>query len=402
MLRFLVPFCLLSFTSSAQVGIQWAVNVDLELSKAGDSSSYFTNEINSETTGWSFDIARVQGQLDFIFNKNLSFHSHFIVQRKRGWRNGLFQDLDNYTLKVAQLALDWKNDERNVQVLLGRIQNPFGYWYKRQSFKDRSILSAPLMYSYFINVSPKKGFVPSLGEENAVLVNGVREFGFSNLYNRGYRNGFAFLLGKETDLQFTLSAYNGNAGSKDSSLNPFLWNVVTKLSYPINYSWKVGLSYLHGTFLKDDTVDTNDFRQSIYSINLVYSQQYWSVESELFLSNYRTPVYDLESDTFVRSSENTQIISLNNLSYYSTIRYEPPWLSGAFFAYRFDALLFGEDPTSLQNRDWDDDVIRHSFGIGYKVLSDLSIRMSFSTQQVDDGIDMDQQQTFRTVLSYGF
>lgn len=402
MLRFIIPFCFLSITSTAQIGVQWAANVDLELSKAGESSSYIRNEINSQATDWSFDVARIQGQLDFIFSKRLSLHSHFLLQRRAGFRNGVFQNVDNYTLKVAQLALDWTNEKRNVQVLLGRIQNPFGYWYKRQSFKDRAILSAPLMYSYFINVSPQLGFVPSLGEENEVLVNGSREVGISNLYNRGYRNGFAVLLGKETDLQFTLSAYNGNAGSRKTTTNPFLWNVVTKLTYPINYTLKVGVSYLHGTFLKDNSVNINDFRQSIYSLNLVYSQQYWSIESELFLSNYRTPVYDLDNDTFVESNENIQEISLNNLSYYSTFKYEPPWLSGAFFAYRFDALLFGEDPTSLQIRDWDDDVIRHSFGAGYKILRDLSIRLSYSTQQVDDGVDMDQQQTFRTVLSYGF
>jgi hypothetical protein len=401
MIRYIIPFCLLSVYSSAQVSLEWAANVDLELSKAGSLSHYFYNEIHEESTDWRLDVARLQGQFNIIFNRNFSINSHFLVQRQQALKTGLFRNLNNYIVKVGQLHLTYRTDDRNFTLYAGRIQNTFGYWYKHQSYRDRSILSAPLMYSYFTNISPKFGYVHNLGEENELLVDGQSEFGFSSLYNRGYRNGFATFIGNENKLQFTFSAYNGNAGSKKTSTDPYLWNLVAKVSYPINYSWRVGFSALHGTYLKVKLPNLSRYRQSMYSINVVFDKGFFNIESELFLSNYRSPVYDLDAGEFSEATDGLVIASLTNVSYYSTVKYEPSWLSGAFFAYRIDTLFFGKDPTVSIDRTWDNNVIRHAFGVGYKLFEQLSIRCSFSTQSVANRDWDGKQNTFRTVLSYG-
>ncbi len=401
MIRFVLPFCLLAVCSSAQVRLEWAANVDLELSKAGPLSHYFYNEIHEESTDWKIDVARLQGQFNVIFNRNFSINSHLLVQRKQALKSGLLRNFQDYIVKVGQLHFTYRTDDRKFTFYAGRIQNTFGYWYKHQSYKDRSILNAPLMYSYFINVSSKFGFVQNLGEENELIVDGASEFGFSNLYNRGYRNGFAAFFGKDNGLQFTISAYNGNAGSKKTSTNPYLWNLIAKVTYPINYSWRVGFSALHGTYLKVEIPNHSKYRQSIYSLNVVFDKGYFNVESELFLSTYRSPIFNVENQDFTDGVDGLENVDLLNVSYYSTIKYEPSWLSGAFFSYRFDTLFFGDDPTSSVNKTWDNNVIRHSFGIGYKLLQQLSIRCSFSTQSVANRDWDGQQNTFRTVLSYG-
>lgn len=401
MIKFIIPFCFLSAFSTAQIHVEYAASVDLELSKAGPLSHYFYNEIHEESTDWRLDVSRIQGQVNVIFNRNFSLNSHVLIQRKAALKSGFLRNISDYTVKLGQLHLAYRTNNRAFAFHVGRIQNSFGYWYKHQSYKDRSILNAPLMYSYFINVSPKFGFVHDLGEENELLINGVSEFGFSNLYNRGYRNGFSAFFGNEHKLQFTLSAYNGNAGSKKTSTDPYIWNLVAKVSYPINYSWRIGFSALHGSYLKVKIPDVSRFRQSFYSLNVIFNKGHFNVESELFLSKYLSPVFNVETSDYQDTDDSLVEVGLTNVSYYTTVKYEPNWFSGAFFSYRIDTLFFGKDPTVSIDRTWDDNVVRHSFGFGYKIFEELSIRCSFSTQAVANRDWTGQQNTFRTVLSYG-
>ena len=181
-----------------------------------------------------------------------------------------------------------------------------------------------------------------------------------------------------------------------------MWNIVTKLSYPINYSWRIGFSALHGTFYKNKRNLNQSFRQSIYSVNLIFSQGFWNIESEVFFNQYKTPRYDAELQDFVKIGSEYEKISLQNFSYYSTIKYEPPWLSGLFIAYRFDMLAFGDDPTANNEASWDNNVIRHSIGLSYKIINELSVRMSVSRQHTDNRNWNGKQQTLRVILSYGF
>jgi hypothetical protein len=108
------------------------------------------------------------------------------------------------------------------------------------------------------------------------------------------------------------------------------------------------------------------------------------------------PIFNILLDDY---SLDGIFFTLNTTSFYIDLKYEFPFLTGAYAAYRFDILSFGEGPDGNGGRtEWDQEVIRNALSFGYRINSFWELKLSLADQNVK-GRDWDQS-TFRLMTSF--
>ncbi len=403
MIRISCFFILLGLSQllPGQIAMTWNTYIDLELSRAGSKSHYFYNEIHRNHHDWRFDLTRADLMTTLRFGDRWHMTAHAMVEREMGRRAGLLKKLSDYTVLLPQLHLAYTFEKWPLRITAGRLIDPFGAFYRRQLYWDRPLISTPLAYSYYTDVSPRFGLVDGLAEDVVLLVDSVFQWGTPLLYRLGYKNGLMATLGESEKLNWSVALVDGAANRRSRFPEPWQWGVSSRLGFSPVYFANFEISFSHGQFQEAGTANAglsgaaDRFRQTLLGFDYKLGFSYFEFSGELIGSWHQVPIYDSEDEIFVEPEAN-----LTSFSGYLDARFEPPFLSGAFLAYRFDLLTFGEYPDGQGERlNWDDEVTRHVFAAGYKLQAYALIKAAWSTQRVANRDWRRHQRTLRIMLT---
>ena len=348
------------------------------------------------------------GQANFYtqvkFGEQWSWSTQLLLERRLGRRWGILKETQDYEVVVPQLKLSWRDKEEQWSVHLGRMINPFGTFYQRQYLIDRDILSTPIAYSYYTNISEQFGLVADLAEGTRIPVEGGIDWGTPALYRLGYANGFKIGFSEAGKYSFQMAFLDRTPNV--SSTEKFLanWAVIGRVVYQVNYFSKVGLSFSHGTFGSGgnqalSTASLNRYLQTNLGADFVLGTGFWEFRGELIASIYRVPEYLFDQSNF--ASGGSALKPRPTLgSGYLQIKYEWPQIASLYLAYRLEALVFNELEQQNRVAKWDNAVWRHSFGLGYKLTDFWQLKASFSTQSVAERNWSNEQRVFRLLTAF--
>lgn len=375
----------------AQIKFEGNGAFEMELSKGGEKSHFFYNGIHAKHKDWRISPSEANLLGTVLFNDQWSLNGRVVLNRKEGTSFRNFQ--------VALLNLLWVSKDKKYEITFGRFINPFGSFNHNQLPKDRTFIDLPLAYSFYTNISDKVGYLQHQ-QWNTILVDNELDWGSSTLYYGGYSEGIKFLwnINPEHSL-LEISIVNGANLNRSFNSDPLNLGISGRYSFRPSSLIENGISISTGNFLKAHPLNASlsslsRFTQTMIGTDFKYGQGFFEINGELIGSFYNT--------SFINSDDNINIVSvkekklLSSFSGYLDFRFEPPFLTGSYIAYRIDGMFFGRD----NDLPWDENVNRHSFGFGYKITSFLLLRSSYSFQFVKNH-DWDQT-AFRTGLTAHF
>ncbi len=400
-LTFIGFLILAKFNLVAQMSLEWNLFTDWELSKAGDQSHYFYNEIHRNTTDWKLDIAQLNGLTKLRFSDHWALNTQLLVERSMGQKFGLFNSFEEYRVILSQVNLTWQAKEKPFALKLGRFISPFGRFYPKQIPGERTILTTPLAYSFYTNISDRLGFVGDLGETYRPLFEEGRDWGLPTLYRLGYTTGLLGIWGKPEKTTIEVAVIAGAPNVNPSISRPIKLGLISHLMWRLNYFSKIGFSFSHGSFLQDydnrpEAFSDNLFGQSLVGGDFEIGFGFWAISGEVIVARYQVPQFNSEDLSFVDGDP----LSLWSSSFYLDLKYEMPFLPGSYLAYRIDHLGFGNgNLPQRESENWDDGVWRHVLGWGYKIREWMVLKGVISTQMVKNRSWDQEQRTFRLLLS---
>lgn len=381
--------------SGAQSAFSFNALADLELSRAGEKSHYYYNEIDQEHTDWRLGISQLNLIGKWRPDSNWSFNVRFLLERDKG------QKLDRFS--TPQLNIQWLSGNRKFGATVGYFPNPFGSFNSRQLSTQRNFIGLPLAYAYYGNISPGIGYMPGMGDITKVMVDGQVQWGGSMLYYGGYTAGAMFSWNiRPAKVNWKVAIVNGAANTTDRFSKPISWGVVTRLKLQPAYFWEQGVSLSHGSFMQESEVSTQlaqlgTYTQTLIGTDFKVGTGFFEFSGEVIGAFYRVPQFESETGTFEMVSTEDPL-NVSSLSAYLDVKYEIPMIQGSYVAYRIDHLGFGK-PGDATSGHWDNRVLRHSLAIGYHLNRYLLGRMAVSTQHVDQKPWDTTQRTFRFVLT---
>jgi hypothetical protein len=387
--------CAIQYNPFAQSVFTFNALADLEVSKAGEKSHYYYNEIDQNETDLRFGMSQLNLLVQLSPDSNWSFNGRLLLERDKG------QKLDKFS--TPQLNIQWLSNNRKMGVTLGLFSNPFGSFNDNQLSTQRNFIGLPLAYSYYANISPKIGYLPDMGDVTKVMIDDEVQWGGSILYYGGYTAGAMMSWNiKPAKVNWKIALVNGASNKLERFSKPTNWGIISRLKLQPTYYWEQGLSVSHGSFIQESEVSTlledlGMFTQTLIGTDFKLGSGFFEVSGELIGAFYRVPIFDSEARSFDTGANNDPL-TVNSWSVYLDIKYEIPMIQGSYVAYRIDHLGFGklEDSTSPQ---WDNHVLRHSVALGYHVSRNVLARMAVSTQQVNNKPWNKTQGTFRFVLT---
>ena len=376
---------------SGQPTIEWNAWMDVSLSQGQDSSHYFYNEIHKTYKDWRLSISDLNLLTTIKLDSSWSINARGRLMRYGG------KKLETWQLPL--LNMQYQPSGSRWRVVLGRMVSPYGTFSNLQHPTQLTFVNLPLAYYYFTNVSPQSGFAYELGE-NTVRIDGNSDWGVPMIYYGRYVNGVAFnwavIPGK---LDWETAITNGALNLWPNEPWDFEnWGVVTKATLQPTYYWEQAFSVSYGTFQQpSSSVNIRDrtFNQWLFGAHSKLGIGFWETNIRIDVSRFDVPEINRKPLFF---SEETQGLTMGSIA--GTLKYEVPQLSGLYVAYGLDYLWFGDYESLYQPRtgSWDNNVLRHNFGLGYKINRFLLLRMNYQVQSVDNHAAWEQN-TFRSVLT---
>ncbi|NNF20634.1 MAG: hypothetical protein HKN67_01735, partial [Saprospiraceae bacterium] len=249
----------------------------------------------------------------------------------------------------------------------------------------------------------KIGFVPDMGDVVKIPIDEEVQWGASNLYYGGYSGGLMFSWNiKPSKINWKVAIVNGASNQRNQFSNPIHWGIISRLKLQPKYFWEQGFSLSHGSFMQESGVsgqleNLRAYTQTLIGTDFKLGSGFFEFSGEVIGAFYRVPQFESETLTFETETEDDPL-QLSSYSAYLDIKYELPMLQGSYVAYRIDHLGFGKlENETAQN--WDNNVLRHSFAIGYHLNRYVLARMAVSTQDVENKTWNKTQRTFRFVLT---
>ncbi|MFT4534443.1 MAG: hypothetical protein ACI9P5_001803 [Saprospiraceae bacterium] len=384
--------------TTAQSTFSFSALADFEYAKAGSKSHYYYNEIDKDAIDGSFSIAQLNLMGRVNINKQWILNARVLLERDKG------QKVDNFA--IPQLNIQWVSKKRKVGITVGSFTNPFGAFNQKQLSTQRNFIGLPLAYGYYNNISSNIGFVEDMGDIAKIAIDGEVQWGSTNLYYGGYTTGAMFswniFPGK---VNWKIALVNGASNLQKQLSGPLQYGVISRLKIRPTYFWEQGFSVSHGTFYQSSEVSDQldeivNFKQSMLGMDFKLGKGYFEFTGEVIGSFYKVPQFNEDGLAFEVNTINAPL-SLSNLAVNLDIKYELPFIQGSYIAYRIDHLRYSKLENSSTQK-WDNNVLRHSFAIGYHINQYILTRATVSTQQVDNKEWDKKLGTFRLMLTAHF
>lgn len=385
--------CIISNNGFSQ--FKFAINAwtDLEGSIGQKDSNFYYNEIHEDFTNLRLSLHSANILTKVSYRKDFSFNLRVLKGRYSGKKLS--------SLQYPLLNIKYAPEKKRYAVSIGRFVNPFGNFSKKQHSKKRTFINQPLVYQYFHNISPRAGFIENLGIGGGTVIDNKGRWGSNLIYYGAYSNGILLDIElKEDKLSLSTALTNGsiNVLNDIGSLTNF--GFAGRLKYRPKYFWEQSFSVNFGTFnqaseqVSSSNSDLDKFTNLMIGTDAEIGFGHWEIIAELIFSTYQVPQFFPDENSF--SSDNLDLMAFSS---YLNIKYELPQLSGLYLAYGIDSMIFAKEKNS--DKEWDDNVLRHNFGLGYKINSFLLLRSNFLIQTVKNQEHW-AQDTFRTSLTIHF
>ncbi|MEX0722216.1 MAG: hypothetical protein WD059_16170 [Balneolaceae bacterium] len=383
MIKVIWLFPFLFFSSTLAIAqIELNGSLDAGISSGGENSAFISNGIEHEYHFLHFSIPQVNLLLFAPINDNFYFEGRL---QSDTWGTGTL-GYPRFTLA----NITYTSSDNNHSLSTGRFISPFGFYPSRNLTIDRTFTDFPLSYSYYLNMSDLHGYWPAARYENDYSYDGGL---MTSVYFGGYATGLRWDWEvQENQLHLQTAVTTVAPGSSRNYTNLGNAAVMSRLIYKPNIEWQFGISVSHGSFMHSDSTangvirqDTplEKYRQSLAGFDFKYGLGFWEIVGEAIFSNWRVPKYVNESYLYSGNSPNTY--HLSNFGTNVDIKFEPPFFTGSYLAFRFDHLNFlEEDPNTEANmydsQDWDKDLLRLSAAFGYKLARNAEVKLLVSDQ----------------------
>lgn len=328
-----------STNAYAQTVFKFNALVDIEVSKAGEKSHYYYNEIDQNNLDFRFGVSQLNLMSQLSIDSNWSLNMRLLLERDKG------QKLNNFS--TPQLNVQWLSNNRKVGVSAGFFTNPFGSFNEDQLSTQRTFVGLPLAYAYYTNISSKIGYSPDMGDIVKVPIDGEVQWGSSSLYYGGYTAGAMFSWNiKPAKVNWKLAIVNGASNTIERFTKPTNWGIISRLKLQPKYFWEQGISISHGSFMQDSEVSGQLDRMGKYSQTLIgtdfkLGSGFFEFSGEIIGAFYQAPNFNSETMAFETEGYDDPI-NVHSFSTYLDIKYELSMLQGSYMAYRIDHLGFGK------------------------------------------------------------
>lgn len=393
---------IVSSSSTLLAQVQINGTFDAGVSSGGSESAFISNGIHNEYRFLHFSIPQVNLLMFTPINNSFYFEARL---QSDTWLDG--------TLRAPRFTLanvTYADPGKDYSISVGRFISNFGFYPSRNLTIDRTFLDLPLAYSYYVSMSDVYGFWDNARYQN----NYSAEDGImTSVYFGGYSTGLKFdwiIKENKALLQTSLTTVSAGSGRDYSNLGNLA--LTSRLILNPTIYWQFGFSASHGSFMQlepgeNSAVRLNNsleqYRQSLLGFDFRYGLGFWEVIGEVILSNWSVPgnIGDLGWQ-FEGNGNTLKTYNLSNVGSNLDIKFEPPFLSASYIAFRVDHLNFISAHPIQNNQygteDWDKDKFRYSAAFGYKWARNVETKILVSEQTPFDT----SLYTFRAVLTAFF
>ena len=399
---FLCFTIIISFPLLLIAQVEFNGTLDLEVSKGGKDSKFITNEIANDYQNPHLAInqlnlfAFAQVTDDFFVNVRLQWDT---------WGSGKL----NREPRISLAVLSWEPEESSIGLSVGRFISPFGLYPRRILAADNLFTHAPLGYGYFINISDQRGFWPKVGDSG---IYGPNDVGLTTVYFGGYSTGLMLNWIIVPQL-FNIDMAITNAAIASQADYTNLANVggIIRLGFQPLIYWQQGISLSYGSFMQRDGININyddleQYTQTVIATDIILAHSYFELSGEFIYSLWYVPMF-IGTGFIEEEPRNLQNMNLENYSAYLDFKIEPPFLTGAYIAFRYDILRFQDsgdiaDINSKNFNPWDNDVTRYSIAVGYKFARPVLLKLAYMDQKTEN-LDPDPEDyVYHAILTVSF
>ena len=399
---FLIILLALSLTTAIEAQIQFNGTLDAGISSGGSASEFISNGITHDYRFLHFSIPQVNLLAFAPINNTWYFEARL---QSDTWGNGVLR-YPRFTLANVTYA----DSDKDYSISIGRFQSVLGFYSSRNLLIDRTFLELPLSYSYYISISDVYGFW-----ENARYQNNYSSSDglMTTVYFGGYSTGFRWdweIVENKVLLQTAMTTVSPGSGRDYSNLGNAA--LTSRLILNPSIEWQFGISASHGSFMQlvqgeNNAIRVNNpleqYRQTLVGLDFRYGFGFWEIIGESIYSNWNVPgILNGTGWEFEGNSNTLNTFNLSNIGTNLDIKFEPPFVTGSYIAFRFDHLNFIEahpNETNLYGTDdWDKDKIRYSLAIGYKLARNVEAKILVSEQTPMDT----SLYTFRAMITTFF
>ena len=135
----------------------------------------------------------------------------------------------------------------------------------------------------------------------------------------------------------------------------------------------------------NEELDLSRYKQLIVGTHAILGYTYFEIKGEVMASLFQVPQFLSDSTGFLLDdNHDVQRQNLSSISAYADAKVEMPFWPGAYVVYRYEFLGFqspGNDPILS---DWDDNVVRHSLGMGFEISRNILFKSAVAVQDVQN------------------
>ncbi len=384
-----IALCCVAAHLNAQ--ISWNGIYDFGISKGGKDSRPGWNQLPNSYL--QFNVRNLQLFVDAGVSNDISVSGKISAYQQ----NSL--DPRFIDLELANVTF-WRLAGNALNVSVGKILTPFGAFTRRQLSPDNPLIGYPLFFSYQTKVSPIVGYlgVNSIGSYSSSYGSSL-----STMYYGGYFVGADAFGSLANDFfEYSLAGMNAplssptNAVNLDKepafhgriAVNPAIWCTL-------------GLSYCYGSFLDRSPVNafydswggTERYKQRTAGADVRLSYLYYEVDAEYIHNQYNAPF--IVATYGYSGSYQSGIADPNGLDLATSellvdFKVDVAFVPGLYVAARYNTLMFGSiiDPSANSNTygisiPWDNNVLRYAFGIGYKPVHSVLLKVNYEQTKID-------------------
>lgn len=346
-----------------------------------DISGYVDNLYMTQEDGPSPHVAenglngnRGLESVEVVLNldKNLGDRTRFFGQ-VRAVRFNAF----DFRISMLQIG-----DPKRAHWRVGRQAHPFGTFVNRNLSDRNPLYGYPLPYRYRSSIRPNAapagiaGIIAGRGTGgggNGVSLAGPAFYQTYALYS--------VPVAQKARLTFGVS--NGSLGANENRTTNDDVGAIARFTYAPNPAWSFGLSGSVAGYMTQGATGLaageapEDMDQQLFGFDLNYARGKFRVQAEGIWSSW-----DVSANAGVAGNE------LDSFGWYI----ESVWQARPklHLAWRYSAIDFDEIATSPGTRaDWDFDVDRHEFGLGFRPTLALLAKLSYQVNETEAPTDPD-------------